>query len=154
MEDELRPVIERSHKDQNQRIKAPRSQDVLSNIVRILSAVIGLLAIAVSLWEFAGFTENDGGLLHLLSAAGLSFAIGGLFYIPAFWIAFLANGVVRSPGAPRPVWRPILLILPWFPLALYLFLLGRLWVLLSVILTLYALLILYWATRNARGSRG
>lgn len=149
MEDELRPIVKRAHKDLNQRDKAPHSREHLSNIVRILSAVIGLLTFAISVWGFAGFAENDSGFFHLLSAAALSFAIGGLFYIPAFWIGFLANQVVRSPGSRRPVWRPILLILPWFALALYLFLLGRLWVYLSMVLILYALLILYWAARNA-----
>lgn len=145
MSGELRPILPKPPRGHR------RPKSVLTHIVRVVSLIAGLAIFAASIWYFSGFAENDRGFWHLFNAALLSFGIGGLFYVPAFWIAQMAHKTLRNGIKPKIL--PILLVLPWLPISWRLAGLGDYWIYVAAGLGLYAGLVLIWMATLRKKSR-
>ena len=138
MSDQLRPILPKAPRKPQKPLKGHR----LPLMVRGLGCLIGFISICASIWYFTGFTENDRGLLHLMNAAALSFGVGGLFYIPAFWISWIAHKNLHHGFRPKIL--PLLLVLPWFPVCWRLYALGSYWGYIASGLGIYAALVTTW----------
>jgi len=145
IDEPLRPVLDMADAD-----VLSESGDFYSKTVRYLGWAIILIALICSAVAFAGYVENDKGFMHLLSAFGLCFGIGALVYIPFGLIANYAKNAIHKP---LPRYRSVivlLLVLPWFPLAFYLFRLGGGLRIFSILALACAVYISLWAIRFLR----
>lgn len=138
MSEKVRPIADK----RRSRATPHKRKQILSHIVRIVALLTAIIGLAFSGWYFMGFAENDGGFKHLASAAFLSFALGGLLYIPSALIALRAHHVVR--GRRRPGVLPLILILPWFPISWRMFVLEGIWMSAALCLFGFALLVFIW----------
>lgn len=145
IEDEtLKPIMPPDHLFE----AAPKlKRDLYSQLVFGLAVILGIAAILASAVAFAGFAENDTGIVHLLSAFLLCFGIGALAFGPLGLIAIYARKAVTKPMTRSRAWIVILLILPWFPLCYFLWPLGDIIRYLAVVTALSGLFFLAWAAR-------
>lgn len=141
-------------------IEQPAKQTSLSTVgkiwthgLRVVSLILGISALGLCVWFFAGFAANDVYILHLLSAAFLCFGIGAPAYIPVFMIARTAHVALQSPPKRRPRVIAVCLVLPWLPLSWYLFLLGGKWVFGAGVMVFYIIITIIWAIVTMRTER-
>ena len=142
--DEIRPVAPPDHLES---LSPKHPTDFYSKCVFILAVILALLAVIGSGVAFAGFAENDQNFTHLLSAFALSFGIGALLFGPMGLIAIYAK---RAIDKPLPRFRAVivlLLMLPWFVLAFYVFKLGDIWRIFTITGVFASLFISIWALR-------
>ncbi len=126
------------------------SGDFFSKLIFGLCLILTLCALAASAYAFAGFAENDTGIMHLLSAFALCFGIGGLVFVPMGLIASYAKRAIRVPLSRLRAVVVILLVLPWIPFCYYLLALGELPKIAAIIGMISSLLVALWAARFLR----
>lgn len=145
----IRPVAAPDY----QQTEPPRKHgDFYSRCVFLLAILVGLAAVILSGVAFAGFAENDQNPTHLMSAFGTSFGTGALAFGPMILVAIYARTAIYTPLPRYRALIVILLMLPWFVLAYFIFKIGDIWRLVAMTGTLVVLFITIWAARflNAR----
>ena len=95
--------------------------DFFSKLIFALCIILVIGALIGSAYGFAGFAENDQGVMHLLSAFALCFGLGGLVFVPAGIIAKYAKTAIKTPLSRGRAIVVLLFTLPWLPFCFYLF---------------------------------
>ena len=115
-----------------------------SKSTRFLAIVAGILSLIYCGYLWAGFMENDTGILHLLSAFALCFGAGALAYGPLFVIAYWAHRSAQV--GPKKSWTllTIFLVLPWMIIGAMVMPIGGIWPLIGVGILLFCLFLLFW----------
>lgn len=99
-----------------------------SLLILILMSLATVFAFGVSIWYFAGFAENDGGGVHLFSAALICFGVGALFYLPAYWTARRAYRTIKEPQIKHRFILPAFFGFPWLVFGFFLQAMDGWWV--------------------------
>ena len=79
-----------------------------------VAIILGLVAVALSAYNFYLFAENDRGIGVLSYAFILCFGVGAIAYIPLFVIAYLISKSQNAPSSSQGVYT-LLFCLPWIP---------------------------------------
>ena len=141
MADELRPIIAVDAPDASM---SPRLR-LLTHIVRISAGIACAGAVAMSVYYFIGFAENDNRAFHLLNAVGICFGVGALFFLPTLYIARKAHLALTNGPTKNIIFRIFPVILPWAFVGLYFLKLEGHWSVIGGIMLLLFFQLIFWA---------
>jgi len=119
----------------------------MTRFIRVLSLILAMLTLCLCGWIFAGFVENDRGVIHLTYAFALCFGVGLLAYGPLFWTAKMAGEVLNT--GPSKAHRVVTYIffIPWLILGGLFMVLGGPWIFYGLGVVFVAIFYLFWAFR-------
>lgn len=116
-DDILTPVAEGGH---SSRSREKRSVP----FIQVLCGVCSLGIIGLAMWYFAGFAENDQGIIHLLTAFAFSLGLAALALAPVVAVWRLAR---QARPSKTGIMFAAALLIPWLIVAYYMGALGGLW---------------------------
>jgi hypothetical protein len=116
----------------------------------ILACLAALTALSYSILFFSRFLENDTHFWGIASAFLLCFGVGAFGYVPAALTARIAWKSHKSGATKRGLVIALLLIVPWFILAISLVFVSDMPKLYSLPIALMVILMGFWAVISLR----